>query len=124
MPDSIMILCNVLNSLPSSVIVYDALGKIVDANQAACYVHGVDHIADLEKPASAEEAIRKALTGEFCTTEYCIVNKKTGKQRWLKVQCNPVYTTGDTPVGVSLFEKDITSQKELMIELLNMKVSD
>ena len=124
MPDSLRMVCNVLNSLPNSVVIYDKDGKIVDANQAACLTHGVDAMSEMELLPEQREALGRALNGEYCTAEYKIRHRKTGKERWLKVHCNPVYTDGTDPVGASFFEKDITSQKEIAMELLKLKVKE
>lgn len=124
MTDSLRMVCNVLNSLPNSVVIYDKDGRIVDANQAACLTHGVEEISDIELAPEQRAWLEKALLGEYCTSEYKIRDKRTGKERWLKVHCNPVYTDSDTPVGVSFFEKDITSQKEITMELLKLKVKE
>lgn len=122
MSDSLVMLCNVLNSLPNSVIVIGKDGKVIDANQAACLTHGVDSISELSVTDEVKEALTRALTGEYCQTEYKIVNRKTGKELWLKARCNPVYTNGETPAGVSLFEKDVTSQKQMINELKSIKL--
>ena len=122
MSDALRMIVNTLNSLPSSVLIYDREGRLIDANQTAYIMHGVSSMEEIDPPEGVAKAREKAMTGEYCTTEYRIVDKKTGKERWLKAHCNPVYTEGDGLVGVSIFEKDITSQKEIMKELLSLKV--
>lgn len=126
MSESLVVICNALNSLPSSVIIFDKEGKILDANQAACLTHGVERISDLGAAVSHEilEQVGNAIKGEYCTAEYKTTNKKTGKELWLRAKCNPVYTTEGTPSGVSVFEKDITAQKALITELKSMKAAN
>ena len=123
MPDSLRMVCNVLNSLPNSVVIFDKDGKVVDGKQAACITHGVEGMSDLELLPEQKEGLLKALGGEYSVCEYKIIHRKTGKERWLKVHCNPVYTDGADPVGASFFEKDVTSQKEIATELLKLKVN-
>ncbi|HET8689146.1 MAG TPA: PAS domain-containing protein [Methanosarcina sp.] len=120
MSESLAVICNVLNSLPHSVIVCNREGKVLDANQAAKLVHEVSEIEDLQGCFNREEVTR-ALNGEYCSYEYAKTGS-SGKKIWLKVQCNPVYTDASEPIGVSIFEKDITAQKEMIEELLNLKI--
>lgn len=120
MSEALAVICNVLNSLPHSVVVCNKDGKVLDANQAARLVHEVASLEDLEGCLKKDQ-IDKALKGEYCTYEYSKTTSN-GKKIWLKVQCNPVYTDSLEPVGVSIFEKDITAQKEMIQELLNLKI--
>lgn len=121
MPESIRMICGALNSLPNPIIIYDRDGKVIDANRAACLVRGVDSISDLERPVELNDLFTKALTGEYCTMEYCVIDRKTGQEKWLKAQVNPVYTDENTPSGISVLEKDITTNKTMLRELVSMK---
>lgn len=120
MSEALSVICNVLNSLPHSVVICNRDGKVLDANQAARLVHEVVSLDDLEGLLDKDQ-VGKALKGEYCTYEYSKISS-TGKKIWLKVQCNPVYTDSLEPVGVSIFEKDITAQKEMIQELINLKI--
>lgn len=122
MSEALVMVCNALNTLPNPVIVLGKDGAVVDANLAACEVHGVDSLTEFSFPEEVTESLTKALTGENCTIECKVRNKKTGKDVWLKITANPVYTNVSTkPTGVSLFEKDVTSRRAFVEELKSLK---
>lgn len=122
MSEALVMVRNALNTLPNPVIVLGKDGAVVDANLVACEMHGVDQLGDFTFPEEVTESMAKALLGENCTIECKVTNKKTGKDVWLKVTANPVYTNvSSQPTGVSLFEKDVTSRRAFVEELKTMK---
>lgn len=122
MSEALVMVCNALNTLPNPVIVLGKDGAVIDANLAACETHGVDSLLELSMPREVVEAMPTVLSGESCNIECKVRNKKTGKDVWLKITANPVYTSVSTkPTGVSLFEKDVTSRRAFVEELKTLK---
>ncbi len=122
MSEALAMVCNTLNSLPSPVIILNKEGVVVDANIAAKETHGVDCLTDISLPEEVLDSLSKVLSGENCTVMCKVSNKKTGKEVWLDVMANPVYTNSSSqPTGVSLYERDVTTRRAFVEELKTLR---
>lgn len=106
---------HVIQSLPTSVILLDKNKNLVECNQAACVIHQEVSLEELLKSEIVDSALDKGASGEYCSVEY-----KNGK-RWLRLNINPVYDERGHQVGISVFEKDITSKKSMIDYLSSLR---
>lgn len=106
---------HVIQSLPTSVILFDKNKNLIECNQAACVIHQEVPLEELLKSEGVDRALDKGASGEYCSVEY-----QNGK-RWLRLNINPVYDDQGHQVGISVFEKDITSKKSMINYLTSLR---
>lgn len=110
---------HIVQSLPTSVLLLDKDKNLLECNQAACIIHQEIPLEFLLKDSEVDSALDKGASGEYCSVDFEYDGGKDSK--WLRLNINPVYNDQGSQVGISVFEKDITSKKTMISHLMSLR---
>jgi len=119
----------IFSNVPTSVMMFDLNGHIVDANDRCFSYHGAESPVELEKILYSESdwknistAVTMAKMGMPTTFKYSFVYDN--KEKWAKAVANPVVDSDGSLLGVSVMGRDITLKENLINELKSMKLQE
>jgi PAS domain S-box-containing protein len=117
---------SIFSKVPTSIMVFDGKGNILDANSRCLGYHEVESIDQLKvslKDSHVWDIITAAVVAAYSgipsSFQYCFENKHS--TRWSKAVATPVLDEENSLIGVSVVEKDVTLKQTLLSELKQMK---